>query len=124
MRPVWLIMLVFAALTACAGNGQKPEPDAFSKNLTLFSHGGYQFAARLRGRELRVKVPCCQTYVADIAFRKLMLEAVEKRMGCAPAAPVFTDGWTGRWQMRARFACEDAARHGDILGEPLPPLRK
>ena len=105
MKPAWPLMLLCVVLGACAGDGAKPRAGAFSEGLTFFSYGGYQFAGQVRGGYLRVNVPCCQSYLADDAFKALMLEAVERRMGCLPEAPMFTDGWVGRWQMTARFSC-------------------
>lgn len=98
-------LLIISACTT-PGPGSGPDPKAFSPRLTLFSYQGYQFAGQVQDGQLRVKVPCCQTYLADAAFRKLMLEAVEQRLGCAPARPEFTPGWIGTWQLEAQFACK------------------
>lgn len=98
------LLFYFMFINACS-TSVPLAPKPFSNQLTIFSHAGHQFAAKVVKGELLVKVPCCQTYIADDDFKALMLEAVELRMGCVTEAPMFTDGWVGEWQMRARFAC-------------------
>jgi len=104
---IWLSrnISLITLMTSCAHERPRPNADAFSSHVTFFSHEGYQFAGQVRRGRLFVNVPCCQTYVADDVFKKLMLEGVEVRMGCTLASPVFTDGWVGRWQMTSRFSC-------------------
>lgn len=75
----------------------------------VFTYGGYTFAARIEARRLYVRVPCCQTYTADDAFKALMLEAVRAELGCLPDEPEFTPGWLGPWQMMAGLPCRDHA---------------
>lgn len=95
----------FMGLFAACTSSPQPLSDGFTHELTLFTYGGFEFAGIIQGDELLVRVPCCQTYDADDAFKALMLEAIEQKLGCTPANPEFTDGWTGPWQLRTPFAC-------------------
>ena len=106
---VGLILLSLIALGACASGHAVPDKAAFSAEQLVFSRGGYQFAARIDGTVLRVRVPCCQTYDADDAIRLNMLQAVEERFGCRPAEYIFTEGWHGLWQLEVPIKCDDDA---------------
>lgn len=101
-------LVSLALLSACATN-PAPRADALGPDRTVFSYAGFEFAALVEHGVLRVRVPCCQTYTADGEFRDLLLRAVEDRLGCRLARPVFTPGWLGPWQMTAPFECEPGA---------------
>ena len=96
------ILSLAAILGACVSAASRDE-------VSLFSHQGYTFVAKQDGETLFVKVTCCQTYIADTAFRLLVLDAVETRYGCPLAKPEFAPDWVGPWQLTVQLACEQGA---------------
>jgi hypothetical protein len=84
-------------MTACMSAGAVSRAD----HTSVFSHRGYTFVGALEEDVLRVKVPCCQTYVADDAFKALMVDAAELHYRGEVSDPEFTEGWVGLWQMVA-----------------------
>ncbi|MEL7128893.1 MAG: hypothetical protein AAGK23_05045 [Pseudomonadota bacterium] len=110
----FFLSLLFVLPVACT-TAKQPLPNSFSNTVTLFTYSGFEFAALIEGGELLVKVPCCQTYEADDAFKALMLEAIGQRLGCVPADPEFTYGWIGAWQLRTPFACFDGGQRDPIM---------
>lgn len=86
-----------ALLTAC----MSAEPIPITDDVNVFSHRGYRFIGVLDQGVVRVKVPCCQTYVADDAFKALLIEAIERHFDVELVTPEFTKGWMGPWQLVA-----------------------
>ena len=104
-----LILSSLVVAGACVSSHAIPDKNAFGTEEMVFSRGGYEFAARIDGNVLRVRVPCCQTYEADESFRRNMVRAIEERLGCRPTELVFTEGWHGPWQLEVPIKCDDDA---------------
>ncbi|MBU2605221.1 MAG: hypothetical protein KKC43_04955 [Alphaproteobacteria bacterium] len=108
----WRLGLILSSLVvigACVGSHAIPDKNAFGTEEMVFSRGGYEFAARIDGNVLRVRVPCCQTYEADDGFRQNMVRAIEERFGCRSTEYAFTEGWHGPWQLEVPITCDDDA---------------
>ena len=91
-----LIFPFILLLTTAASCQTAPKPI----RAESFSHGGYTFSTLLLpDGEIRVRVPCCQTFEADRGFKANMIEGVQQFYDCVIEEPQFSEDWVGSWQL-------------------------
>lgn len=64
-----------------------------------YEYRGYRFEALVGRHAVCMRVPCCQTYVADENFRKLAADGYWERFGFRSEGLQYTEDWEGKWQL-------------------------